>query len=571
MEFNHFREAVVFLTIAGLIIPLVHRLRVSPVLAFLLAGLAVGPYGFARFVDTLPWLRHITIGDVDGVRAFAELGVVFLLFHVGLELSWARLRKLGRLVLGFGGVQILSTGAVIAAIAGIFGNPLPAAIVIGLALALSSTAIVVQLLAESGRLGSTAGRATFAVLLAQDLAIVPVLFITGALAPGGPDSILLTLGISTFQAAIAVGIILGFGRVLVQPFLTFIRGAGSADAFMAGMLLVITVTAALTHAAGLSAALGAFLVGLLLAETSYRYDIEVTIAPVKGLLLGLFFLSIGMGVDLGEIARNPFWIGLSVVGLMTIKAALAWCAARAFGVPPAAAVESALLLSQGGEFAFVIIGVAAGSALLPGETVQFMLIVVTATMMLTPPVASAARRITRDIGSDAGSAVAMPGTAGELSGHVIVVGFGRTGQLVTGMLSQQNLTVLAVEQDPAKLSVTVPEAARLVTGDASRRDMLAHLDVGDALAVVISTDDAEAAERVVTAVREVSATVPIVARARDDLHAERLRARGASGVIPEVTEAGLEMTAEILAEAGFSTEAAHEVVDRKRAELRAPG
>jgi CPA2 family monovalent cation:H+ antiporter-2 len=279
MEDLRLHDAVVFLAAAGLVIPVAKRLRISPVLGFLLIGLAVGPHGLARFAEQHSWIRVFLITDVTGVRALAELGVVFLLFMIGLELSIERLWGMRRLVFGLGSAQILLTGLLIGGIAWSFNNSVEASVVLGSCLALSSTAVVVQLLTEQGRFGSSVGRGSFAVLLAQDLAVVPILFLVGTFGAHVSGSVVWALGLAFGEAFLAVLVILGVGRLVVRPVFRFVGSAASPELFMAVTLLTIIATAATTFAAGLSAALGAFLAGLLLAETEFRHEIEINIEP----------------------------------------------------------------------------------------------------------------------------------------------------------------------------------------------------------------------------------------------------------------------------------------------------
>jgi monovalent cation:H+ antiporter-2, CPA2 family len=561
-------QIIVFLGAAGLIIPLVKRMRVSPVLGFLVVGILVGPYGITRDLDTDSWLRQLTVTDVAGVKALAELGIVFLLFTVGLELSLARLWQLRQQVFGLGGMQIVVTSLVIGAIAWAFGNTLEAAFVLGACLALSSTAIVIQLLSESGRFSTPVGQGSFAILLSQDLAVVPLLFIVAALASEATTSVPIALGLALMQAAAAILLILGLGKVCIQPLLRFVRIGNSPELFLAATLLVIIATASLTHAAGLSAALGAFLVGLLFAETEFRFDIEVDIEPFKGLLLGLFFMSIGMSIDLAEVARTPGWIALSVVGLLAIKCAITFVCARLFRYSTMQALELGLLLGHGGEFAFVAIALATSLALLPAPTAQFMLIVVSATMMLTPIVAHAARALTEHLDrGEAGvnaNAAALPEV---LKGHVIVVGYGRTGQLLCDVLSEQHFAVVALDRNPARVVEAFGAGHRVFVGDASRRSLLEKFSPEKAVAVAVSTDDTKAAERVLLAVRSLAPETPVLVRARDTQHAQTLARQGASGVVPEVQEAGLQIAALLLQHAGLSIDASSRLIETRRTRL----
>jgi len=559
----------VFLAAAALVIPLARRFQLSPVLGFLLVGLAVGPHGLARLAERHEWLRYVLITDVAGVRALAELGVVFLLFMIGMELTLKRLWGMRRTVFGMGSAQILLCALVIGAIARGFGNSLEASVILGGCLALSSTAIVIQLLTEQGRFGTSVGRGSFAILLAQDMAVVPMLFVVGSLGARGEGSLAATLGLAIGQALLAMLIILGIGRLVVRPVFRYVSGLHSPDLFMAVTLLIIITTAATTHAAGLSAALGAFLAGLLFAESEFRHEIEVNIEPFKGLLLGLFFMSVGMVIDPLEILANPLLIGLSILGLFIIKAVITAGLARLFGFGRGHAIEIGLLLGQGGEFAFVVIGLAATFALLPVATAQFMLIVVSVTMFVTPMVAQGARRL--------GAAIEARGqhrpsddvdVAADLEDHVIIVGYGRTGRLLAELLDRQHVAHVALDLDAGQVAGLRAKGAPVFLGDASRDAMLEKMRLRNAAALVISADDPDAAERVLVSARRLSRDLPILVRAHDNSHAKRLIAQGATQVVPEVLEAGLQLGQVMLQHVGLPVDAAREVVDLERAASR---
>ncbi len=566
MEELRLQEAVVFLAAAALVIPIARRFDLSPVLGFLLVGLAVGPHGLARFAEQHQWLRYVLITDVAGVRALAELGVVFLLFMIGMELSLERLWGMRRIVFGMGTAQIVVTGFVIGAIAFGFGNSLEASVILGSCLALSSTAIVIQLLTEQGRFGTAVGRGSFAVLLAQDMAVVPMLFVVGSLGARAGGSLITTLGWAIGGAVLTVLLILGVGRLLVRPMFRYVSGLHSPDLFMAATLLIIIATAAATHAAGLSAALGAFLAGLVFAESEFRHEIEVNIEPFKGLLLGLFFMSVGMVIDPAQILADPLWIGLSIVGLYAIKSLLTAAIARLFGFGWGQAMEMGLLLGQGGEFAFVVLGLAATFALIPEPTAQFMLIVVSVTMFLTPLIA----RVARDLGAAMEAREHLSGAgdmdiALDLTDHVIIVGYGRTGRLLAELLDRQHVAHVALDLDAAHVAGLRARGAPVFLGDASRVAMLEKVRVHHAAALVISLDDPQAAERVLVAARGLSRDLPILVRAHDSTHAARLIEQGATQVVPEVLEAGLHLGQLMLQHVGLPTDSAREVVDAIRA------
>ena len=564
----YFRELVVFLAAAGIVVPVFQRLRVSPVLGFLLAGLAIGPYGLARFADLLPALRYVTIRELDGVRLIAEFGVMFLLFTIGLDMSLNRLWQLRRLVFGLGLSQLLLCAAAIAAVALAFQNTLTAAVVLGSCLALSSTAIVMQLLLESRRSATPLGRASFAILLMQDLAVVPILLLLGFMvaAQQGSDNtgLLRQLGETLIGAGLALGGIMLFGRYLLAPLYRMVGTAKSPELFMALTLLVVIAMAAVTGLAGLSMALGAFLAGLLLAETEYRHAVDVSIEPFKGLLLGLFFLSVGMGIDLRVAFGNAGWLLLSVIGLFVVKGGLIALLALAFRQGRFVALEMALLLGQGGEFAFVVLGLAERRGLLQFETAQFMLLVVSLSMALTPLTALLGRRIARR--GEHRDATRRHGLAEttELEGHVLICGFGRVGQTIARLLEAEQIPWAALDHDSARVAAERHAGRPVHYGDASRSEMLKRLHVGQAQALVVTLDDPAAAGHLVAAAHRGWPHLPVLARARDAAHAEQLRKLGASDVVAEAEEASLQLGGLALLKTGLPEEAVRLRLERSR-------
>ena len=567
MEDLKLHDAVVFLIAAGLVIPLFKQIRVSPVLGFLLVGLAVGPYGLVRLGDEHSWLTFIMITDVSGVRALAELGVVFLLFMIGLELSMDRLMAMRRLVFGLGSAQVLVTGVVIGVVAWLWGNGVETSVVLGGCLALSSTAIVTQLLIEQGRFGSPTGHGIFAILLAQDIAVVPILFLVGILGAqtGGPVSTALLLAIG--EAILAVTLILLVGRLLVRPVLRFVANADSPEFFLAVSLLLIIATSYATHEAGLSAALGAFLAGLLVAESEFHHEMKANIEPFKGLLLGLFFMSVAMWIDPLEVLKNPYWTAASVVGLFVVKVAIVAVLGRLFGFSWARSLETGMTLGQGGEFAFVVVGLAVSMAVMPESTAQFMLIVVSATMFLTPAMARLARwvggRLAAAVEAEAGIPSEQSAAGG---GHVIIIGYGRTGQLLGELIGRQMVPFVALDLDVERVSRCQSEGLPVFYGDASREVMLRSVGIRDAVAVVICTDDPDVPGRVLSASRKLAPAVPVIVRAHDDAHSSELLGAGATRVGPEVLEAGLELAQITLELAGIPAAVAHSLVESQRLE-----
>ncbi|MEM9682332.1 MAG: monovalent cation:proton antiporter-2 (CPA2) family protein, partial [Pseudomonadota bacterium] len=436
----YFRELVIFLVAAGIVVPLFHRLKVSPVLGYLIIGGVIGPYGLGMIDDHIGWLSYAVISDIEGVRRLAELGVIFLLFMIGIELSLDRLWSMRRLVFGFGGLQVLITGTIIAAIVWAVGATVEAAIVLGACLALSSTAIVMELLIQGRRLGTPVGRAGFAALLLQDLAVVPILFIVGVLGAAGDGAVWLDLLFAVMKSVAVIAAIFIVGRLVLRPLFRMVSHARSAEMFMAASLLVVIGASAITGASGLSMALGAFLAGLLLAETEYRHEIEVDIAPFKGLLLGLFFISVGMGIDYRLIGEYGAWLLVALVGLLALKATIIFILARLFGMPTHTAVETGLLLSQAGEFAFVVLALAKNLNLLDRDIIQFVLIVVGLAMVLTPVIAALARRLAKRIEDRAqheAHAGALDAWEG-VEGHFVIAGFGRVGRTLGALSATGN-------------------------------------------------------------------------------------------------------------------------------------
>lgn len=565
----YFRELVVFLAAAGIVVPVFHRLRISPVLGFLFVGILIGPYGVTLLADRLPWLAAVTIADLDGVRLLAEFGVVFLLFMIGLELSMARLLEMKRLVFGLGLAQVLVSTAVIGGVAALFGNAAPAAIVLGACLSLSSTAIVMQLLIEGRRAATQAGRTGFAVLLMQDLAVVPILFTIGAMAAfeQGSDSLLWQLGRTLLVAALTVAAIVLLGRRLLGPLFRSVGAARSPELFMALTLLVVVGIATATSAAGLSMALGAFLAGLLLAEGEYRHAVEVSIEPFKGLLLGLFFMSVGMGIDIRIGLQDGLWILLSVAGLFAIKAAILGGLALAFGQSRATALETALLLGQGGEFAFVAVGQAQVLGLLDAGVSQFMLLVVSLSMLATPGMARLAQTLGRRIEGRRADTDHGIETAEAHEGHVLIGGFGRVGRVVAQLLDAEAIPWLALDFNSANVAEQRSLHRPVHFGDARRTNLLERLGAGKALALIVTLDDPAAAGHLVAGAHRAWPTLPIYARARDGVHAADLRRLGAAGVVAEAVEASLQLGGLALNAAGLPDEVVLDRLQRRRAEL----
>ncbi|MDQ0316928.1 monovalent cation:proton antiporter-2 (CPA2) family protein [Amorphus orientalis] len=559
------REVVVFLVTAGVVVPLFQRLRISPILGFLLAGILIGPFGLGRLVADWPWLGYASISDIEGVSHLAELGVVFLLFMIGLELSLQRLWAMRRMVFGFGALQVVLTGAVITGLAMLDGFNGAAAVAIGSCLALSSTAIVTELLVERRRLASPPGRSAFSVLLFQDLAVVPILFVIGALGATSQDGLALSLLIAIGEAALAIIVILVAGRLVVRPFLRFVGASRNREVFTAAALLIILGTAVGTSFAGLSMALGAFLAGLVFSDTEFRHQIEADIEPFKGLFLGLFFVSVGMSIDPVFVISRPGEILALTLGLFVLKAVILMAIGLAIRLPVPIAVETALLLGQIGEFSLVGLGLARGLGVIDPDNAQLLVIVAGASMAITPVLIPYAERIgkwleARSIRQNLGDGF----DGGELTDHVIIAGFGRVGRLLGDILDHQKAAYVALDANGPIVAAQRKQGRPVYFGDTSRVDVLQRAGIEHAIAVVVTMDDPLAAENIVRAVRHEGHDVAIVARARDRAHAERLFALGANEVIPETVEASLQLGEVMLRGLGLPPDAARTIISERR-------
>ncbi len=577
LQIPYLREIVIFLVTAAILVPTFQRLRITPILGFLFFGVLLGPYGFGLFVEQLGILRHAVIYDVDGVRVLAEMGIVFLLFTIGLELSWERLWSLRRLVFGLGTAQVVVTGCVIGVTACLWGNSAQVAILLGASLALSSTAIVMQALIERDQFATRAGRASFAVLLLQDLAVVPILFLVTVFAAGTGTAVEASLRDTVMTALAAIAGILIVGRLALKPLFRIAAMSHCRELFTAMTLLTIIGTAAITAVAGLSMALGAFLAGLILAETEFRHQIEIEIAPFKGLLLGLFFMSVGMGIDVRIVADHAFWLGASVIGLFALKTVITTGLCRLFQLPWPVSTQTGLSLGQGGEFAFVVIGMAMTLSIMSREVGQFMLILVSLTMVAAPGMVllgerTARRLAAREDGPPPGPTEADIGT---LEGHVVIAGYGRVGREVSHLLQSMQVQYVALDTNGPAIARYRARGEPVYYGDASRFDMLETVGANRAAALLVSMNDPHASAQTVRAARAACPNLPIYVRAHDRSHLAELRALGATEVIPETTESSLQLAGELICALGVPREAVGQMIqhirDRDYADMEPAG
>lgn len=544
------QDALLFLGVAALLVPLLRQLRIHAILGFLIAGVLLGPYSLAPLV----------IQDVEGAAALAELGVVLLLFLIGLEISWERLWSMRRWIFGMGTLQWLVCGAIIGGFALAFGNSSSASLVLGGCLALSSTAIVMQMINEQRALGSPLGQASFSILLLQDLAVVPLLLLVGLLGIKPEGSLWLPVAIAIGKALLAIILIFILGRLLLRPLFRWVAGSGRSEAFMALVLLVAIGTAALTEHFGLSLALGSFLAGLLLAETQYRQEIEVRLEPFNGMLMGLFFMSVGMNIDVAYLMKDSFWLIASVIGLMLIKAVVITGLLRINHFDWGHSLRGGLLLSQAGEFGFIVVSMAMGYHLLNHETGQFMLLVVSSSMFLTPLANELGLWIQVKLEQHRHNGKPEQQINLPQDRHVLVAGCGRVGELVTRVLSSEQLPWIAIEKSADRVEVLRQRGFPVIYGDVTHGNLLHKLHADKACAVVVTVDEPRASERTVTAIRARFPDTPIYARARDSEHASRLLKCGATAVIPDAVEAGLQLSALALRGVGVPEDACQVIV-----------
>ena len=565
-DLSIYKEALLFLATAGVVAPLFFRLRISPVLGYLLAGVALGPYGLGSLDRRAPWLNALAI-NVEAIDKLAAFGVVALLFTMGLELSFERLRLTRRLVFGLGLGQVVVTTLALGAVAWALGLPPAAAATIGAALAMSSTAIVIPVLVESKRLGAPVGRASFSVLLFQDLAVAPLLVMAGAVASGSERGLGWALFSALVPAALALAALIVFGRIALRPFFHFVAETKSPEFFMAACLLVVLGDGLAAAASRLSMALGAFVAGLLLAETEYRREIEVTIEPFKGLLLGLYFVSVGAEINPALILARPGLILGLAAALIAVKGVILMGLAWGFRLPARIGAEMAMLLGPGGEFGFVMIGAALAGGLVDRALATTLAAAVAISMLAIPALAKLGQRIGSAPRPQAGAAPEET-PPGDENGRVIIVGYGRVGALIGDMLDVHKIPFIAVDSDARLVARARAAGKRVYYGDASRPDYLPRCGLETARAVVVTMDSPSANEAVVAITRSLRRDVTLVARARDAKHARALYQLGVTDAVPETIEASLQLSEAVLVDIGVPMGFVIASVHEKREEYR---
>ena len=541
------QQALVYLAAGVIAVPLFKRLGLGSVLGYLVAGVAIGPWGLRL------------IADPQTVLQFAEFGVVLLLFLVGLELNAARVWALRRSIFGLGGAQVIITIAAVAAAAAALGQPLVVGVIAGMGFAMSSTAIGLATLTEKNLLPTPGGQASFAVLLFQDLAVIPLMLVVGLLGGATGEMSDQMHWSSAAKALGMIALLIVAGRLLVRPVLRYIAETRLREVFVGFSLLLVLGTAALMEWVGLSMALGAFLAGVMLADSEYRHELELDIEPFKGLLLGLFFIAVGMSVDIGLFLRAPQLVLGVALGVVALKIVLLYAVARPFYCGGGDAALFAVALSQAGEFAFVLFGAAAGLGVFAAPTAQLLVMVVTLSMLLAPPFFALHERLLgRWLAQRAPpeyDSIDGPGNP------VIVAGFGRFGQIVSRVLRMCGLPFTALEANYQQVDfVRRFGSNKVYYGDASRLELLHAAKAGEAKLFVLAIDDVEASVKTAAVVRRHFPDLPILARARNRVHYFRLRDLGIKAIHRETFPASLDVARQALLRLGFRAAATEHAI-----------
>lgn len=544
---------LVLLISSVLAVALFRRLRLPAMLAYFLVGMLLGPHTFGLLPDT------------EASREFAEFGIVFLMFSIGLEFSLPQLYAMRKKVLGLGGAQVFLTLAVVMMVAKVAGLDWPAAFVIGAALAMSSTAIVSKILAERVDLNSRHGRLSIGVLLFQDIAVVPVLVLIPALGVAGAN-LTDVLGMALLKAAGMLLFLFTIGKWLINPWFNVVAGQRSRELFVMNVLMVTLLLAFATKSAGLSYALGAFIAGMLISETKFRYQVESDIAPFRDILLGLFFISVGMLLNLQQIAANLGLVLLILLAFVLLKAAIVSLVIRLMQYEAGVAIRTGLILAQAGEFSFVILALGVEQHLISGPALQIVLAAALLSMVLAPFMIQFNGRITRKLVSsysrNSGQIVQdIDDASKHLHNHVIICGYGRSGQYLGRFLQEESIPFVALDIDPSRVLEAAAAGENVMFGDAARRVVLEAAGAARAKALIISYADNRAAMKILHIVQEKYPQLPVIVRTVDDSNMEALREAGATEVVPEILEGSLMLASHALMLLGVPL---HRVVKRIR-------
>ncbi len=567
MDVDHagLSDALVILGAAGLVIPTFARFRISPVIGFILVGLAVGPSGLGSMVKDYPWLFHFTISDPGSIAPFAELGIVLLLFSIGLELSFKRLWSMRKLVFGVGAMELIGSALLIALAMSMLGTAPAAAIGLGLALALSSTALVLPMVGTQ----SPVGRAAFSMLLFEDLALVPIIFLLGAIAPNATGDGIERLVETLFFGGVTVVAMLVAGRFVLPHIFAQAARTKSPDVFLAASLLVVIVSSMMTALAGLSPIVGALLAGLLIAETDYHGEVEVMTEPFKGLALGMFLLTVGMSLDVNVIIQAWPQLLAAVLGVVVVKTLVTALLLRFYGVGRGVSAEVGVLMASPSETTLIVLTAASAAHIISVQTAAFWQITTAIGLTLTPVLARLGRVVARRIELAGGqSDEDLLIEPGDEEARTVVIGFGRVGHMVCDLLRSHSQPFIAVESNPDVVAESRRSGYPVLFGDVTRPEMLDRLQLGKASALILTMDDPVLSVKVTKRVRNWITDLPIIVRARDAAHAAELYKAGATAAVPETLESSLQLAETALVELGVAMGPVIASIHQKREDLR---
>lgn len=554
-------DALVILGAAGIVIPVFARFRITPIIGFILIGVLVGPYGLGSLVERVPWLYHVTISNPDGLAPFAEFGIVLLLFAIGLELSFNRLWAMRKLVFGLGALEVLVSGSALALFLGLTGAMnVTAALALGFALAFSSTAIVLPI---SGT-RSPVGRAALSMLLFEDIMIVPIIFVLGALAPNAAEAGWAGMAETLWQGGLVIAVLLVAGRYVLPRLFAQAARTKSPELFLSASLLVVIGASLATALVGLSPIVGALIAGLLIAETEYHTEVEQIMEPFKGLALGVFLITVGMSINLVEIAGQIGALALAVTGVVVFKALVTGVLLRLMGARRSTAAETGLLMASPSETTLIVLTAATSAAVLDAETARFWQTVTAIGLTITPLLAKLGAVIARRVDGT----VHVPDEDDTDSARTIIVGGGRVGRLVADMMRTHAKPYVMIDSNPDLIDAAKRDGYRATFGDAARGDTLARLGVESAPAVVLTMDEPVLAQRLVAKLRQTYPDLLIVARARDPDHAAAMYRAGASHAVPETLEASLQLSEAVLVDIGVAMGPVIASIHAKRDEFR---
>ena len=556
MGTSGFSDALVILGAAGIVIPAFARLRISPVIGFILVGMIVGPSGLGSLTDEIGWLNFLTISNPEAIDPFAELGIILLLFAIGLELSFRRLASMRRAVFGIGAAELLAGALLIGGALYIFGQSAGSAAALGFALAMSSTALVLPIAGTT----SPVGKAALAMLLFEDLALVPLLFLFGTAAAGAAAGVFDVL----WKGALVIAGLLLIGRLILPVLFAQAARTKSPELFLAVSLLVVILASLATGAVGLSPILGALIAGVLIAETEYRSEVEVVTAPFRGLALGIFLITVGMRIDFRQLTQIWPDLVLALALVLLVKTLVTGALLRLSGSRVGVAAETGLLMASPSETTLILIGAAAATGVLTQETATFWQAVTAVGLTITPLMAQLGRLAARRVDAEAGD---VPEHL-EAKGRTIIFGFGRVGRMVADMLREHDRPYLAVDSDIDNVMAARQSGYTILFGDVARNELVEKLHLGHAAALVLTMDDPVLVARIARRVRGWCPDLAIIARARDTDHAAKLYEAGVTDAVPETLEASLQLSEAVLVDIGVAMGPVIASIHEKRSELR---